>query len=290
MQLSQPFLDKIGFPILLSVFVLLFILESVFGLRMRVQSRWKRIFINGGVSLVAFSFLRLLFIPAMVWLSTQNQEWHFGLNYLYELPAWLEFFLAFIILDYSNYLWHILNHQIPLLWRFHNVHHTDLDLDVTTALRFHFGELIGSVFFRGAAVLLTGASPMLVLTYEIVFEAATAFHHSNWKIPFKVEKILNKLVVTPRMHGIHHSIIRQERDSNYSVIFSFWDRIHRTIELDVPQQSIIIGVPDYRDPSELTFLDLILMPFKKLRKWQLFDAGIFPQNKHALKDKEHLME
>jgi sterol desaturase/sphingolipid hydroxylase (fatty acid hydroxylase superfamily) len=234
-----------------------------------VQSRWHRIVINFIVSIPAFTLLRLLLIPAMVWLAAQNEKWQWGINYVYNLPVWLEAIIAFILLDYTNYLWHILNHKIPLLWRFHLVHHTDADLDVTTALRFHFGEIIGSVFFRGAAVVLVGVSPLLVLIYEIFFEACTQFHHSNTKLPLKVERALNMLIVTPRMHGIHHSVVRSETDSNYSVIFSFWDRIHRTIKLHIPQQQVVIGVPMYSNHQELTIGFLLKLPFTKIREWKL---------------------
>ena len=141
----------------------------------------------------------------MVWLAAQNESWHFGLNYLYKLPVWAEAIIAFVLLDYTNYLWHILNHRIPLLWRFHLVHHTDADLDVTTAIRFHFGEIIGSVFFRGAAIVLVGASPLLVLIYEIVFEACTQFHHSNMKLPVKDRKSV-KQVYSYTAHAWHSSL------------------------------------------------------------------------------------
>src|ERR1051325_219983 len=183
--------DTYGTPILVTVFIILFLLESEFQLRKRVQRRYKRIFINFIVSIPAFALLRILFIPGMVWLAAKNQCWHFGLNYLYNASPAIKIIIAFLLLDYSNYLWHILLHKMPILWRFHLVHHTDLDLDVTTAFRFHFGELIGSVIFRGAAVLLIGALPATVLIYEIAFEAATQFHHSNTKLPFRLERILN---------------------------------------------------------------------------------------------------
>jgi sterol desaturase/sphingolipid hydroxylase (fatty acid hydroxylase superfamily) len=187
---------------------------------------------------------------------------------LNELPFWLEGIIAFMLLDYTNYWWHILNHKIPILWRFHFVHHTDIDLDITTAIRFHAGEMVGSVFYRGLAVLVTGASPMMVLIYEICFEAGTQFHHSNWRLPFGFEKFINTFIVTPRMHGIHHSIIRKETDSNYSVIFSFWDHLHRTINLNVPQKELITGIPVYGDPKELTIAYLLKLPFTKLRDWK----------------------
>jgi sterol desaturase/sphingolipid hydroxylase (fatty acid hydroxylase superfamily) len=263
--------DSYGAPILIGLFIILFIVESKLQLRKRVQSRWKRIFINFIVSIPAFALLRILFIPAMFWLAKQNQEWHFGLNYLYIAPAWLKAAFAFVLLDYSNYIWHILLHKLPILWRFHLVHHTDLDLDVTTAFRFHFGEMIGSVFFRGAAIILIGASPVMVLIYEIAFEAATQFHHSNTKIPFQLEKMLNYLIVTPRMHGIHHSMIKKETDSNYSIIFSFWDRIHKTVRLNIHQNEIVTGVPHYADEKELTIGNLLKLPFKAVRKWKEVD-------------------
>lgn len=153
------------------------------------------------------------------------------------------------MLDYGNYLWHLLNHYVPFLWRFHNVHHIDLDLDVTTAIRFHYGEIVLSVFSRGAIILILGASPLLILVYEIFFEAATNFHHSNLRLPYHWEKLITKFIVTPRMHGIHYSIVKRETDSNFSVIFSFWDRIHQTLRLNIPSHAINIGVPAYRKMS-----------------------------------------
>jgi len=262
--------DLIGIPLLVVIFAVLFVVETKFQLRKRVQRRITRIIINVIVSIPAFTLLRFLLIPLLVWLAAQNQDLHFGLNYLYELPFWAEAVIAFAMLDYTNYLWHILNHKLPFLWRFHLVHHTDHDLDITTAFRFHFGEMIGSLFFRGAAVLLTGVTPLTVLIYEIVFEAATQFHHSNLKLPFHFEKILNKLIVTPRMHGIHHSVIRSETDSNYSVIFSFWDRIHKTIYLNKLQQDIVIGVPSYDKKEELTIGFLLKLPFTSIRPWKKY--------------------
>lgn len=260
--------DTIGTPVLIAAFILLFILETKFQLRKRVQGRWKRIAINFIMSIPSFALLRILFIPAMVWLAVKNQQWQFGLNYLYDAPVLLKSAIAFVLLDYTNYLWHILLHKLPFMWRFHLVHHTDLDLDITTAFRFHFGELIASVFFRGAAVLLIGVSPAIVLIYEIIFEAATQFHHSNIKLPFHFEKALNKLFVTPRMHGIHHSIIKREADSNFSIIFSFWDRLHKTIRLNIHQNEIVTGVPAYDDEKELTIGNLLKMPFTKIREWK----------------------
>jgi len=260
--------DTYGTPILIVMFLILLLLETKFILRERVQNRWKRMVINFIVAIPAFALLRLLFIPAMVWLATQNVEWQIGLNYILNGPQWLTVIFSFLLLDYSNYLWHITMHKLPLMWRFHLVHHTDLDLDITTAFRFHFGEMIGSVLFRGAAVLLIGVSPLIVLIYEIIFEAATQFHHTNFKLPLRLEKAINYVVVTPRMHGIHHSIVKEETDSNYSVIFSFWDRMHKTARLNVPQSEVVIGVPQYPDEKELTIGKLLKLPFTNIREWK----------------------
>lgn len=260
--------DIYGFIILTSALIVLFILESIFKLRRRVQPRFKRILTNTILSIPAFALLRFMLIPAMVLLAFKNETWHFGLNHLYNLPAWLENIIAFILLDYGIYWWHIILHKMPLMWRFHLVHHTDLDMDVTTAFRFHFGEMIGSVIYRGAIVLLIGVSPLMVLLYEIIFEAETQFHHSNTKLPFRFEKILNKIIVTPRMHGIHHSIIKHETNSNYATIFSFWDCLHKTIRLNIHQDEIIIGVAVYHDEHELTIGKLLKLPFTKIREWK----------------------
>lgn len=267
MNLIKKVFDYKGAPVLVAAFVVLFIAEGRRQLRKRNQPRWKRSVINALVSIPAFSLLRFLFLPVMIRLAAHSRRHQFGLNYHYKANAFVKGAISFLLMDYTNYLWHVLNHKIPLLWRFHLVHHCDPDLDVTTAIRFHFGELIGSVIYRGGFVYLAGASPLSVLVYEIFFEGATQFHHSNMRLPIKLEKALNKIIVTPRMHGIHHSMIRQETDSNYSVIFSFWDRLHQTVRLNVPQNMIVTGVPSYSDPDELTVGFLLKMPFSKIRSW-----------------------
>lgn len=280
--LIHAIFDKVGIPVLLLINLLLLLLESKFQLREATQKKRPRTIINTVVSIPAFALLRFAFLPIMVWIAYKNQGWQFGLNYIYSVPIWAKSIIAFLILDFGNYAWHILNHKIPFLWRFHLVHHTDLNMDITTAFRFHFGELIGSVFFRGAVTLLSGASPMLVLVYEIIFEAATQFHHSNWKLPFAFERMLNKVFVTPRMHGIHHSVVKQETDSNYSVIFSFWDRSFRTASLNNLYNEVIVGVPSYNKSEELTIGFLLKLPFTKIRSWKNRDAK---NNQEILKGK-----
>ncbi|MDE3213803.1 MAG: sterol desaturase family protein, partial [Bacteroidota bacterium] len=141
------------------------------------------------------------------------------------------------------------------------VHHSDADLDLTTALRFHYGEMIGSLLFRGAVVGLLGATPLIVLCYEILFEAEVLFHHSNIRIPLHIERILNLGIVTPRMHAIHHSQVPQETGSNFASVFTIWDRIHRTARLHYSGENPKIGAPFFGGNGILNLGLLLKLPF-----------------------------
>lgn len=261
MGLINRLFDRRAAPLLVAIFVVLFVTERRRKLRKPTQPLAKRMVTNSIVAAPAFGLLRFLFLPVIVELAKKNKR--FGAGYLLPLPPLVRLITTFLMLDYGNYLWHVLNHKIPLLWRFHLVHHTDLDLDTLTAFRFHFGEMIGSVFFRGLFVWLSGATPKEVITYELFFEGVTQFHHSNMRIPKEMETFINKLIVTPRMHGIHHSVNKDETDSNYSVMFSFWDRLHHTFKSRPNQEQIIIGVPRYRNNQLMTPRYLLTMPFRK---------------------------
>jgi sterol desaturase/sphingolipid hydroxylase (fatty acid hydroxylase superfamily) len=171
--------------------------------------------------------------------------------------------VALVLLDYTLWVWHWLNHKVPLLWRFHLVHHVDRDMDASTALRFHVGELVLSVGYRALQVLVIGAEPAALLTWQAILFVSILFHHSNVRLPAAVDRALVRVVVTPRMHGIHHSDRREETDSNWSSILTLWDFLHRTMRLDVPQESITIGVPAYEEPRAVTVGKLLLLPFRK---------------------------
>ena len=153
----------------------------------------------------------------------------FCLIHVVPLPAAGQFIVAFLLMDLSFYWWNVLNHRIPFLWRFHNVHHIDPDLDVSTGFRFHFGEVAMSAVFRVVQVALIGISAPAFATYELVFQANTLFHHSNVRLPIRFERLLNKVLVTPRMHGIHHSQVQGETNSNYWW-FPVVGSAHRTLD------------------------------------------------------------
>jgi sterol desaturase/sphingolipid hydroxylase (fatty acid hydroxylase superfamily) len=202
----------------------------------------------------------------------EREQW--GLMQYLRLPAWLEVVLSVILLDYTLYLWHVLTHKVPVLWRFHRVHHADLDLDASTALRFHCLEMLLSVPWRAAQVLTIGVAPLTLSIWQTATLLAILFHHSNVELPLCIERWLCRLIVTPRMHGIHHSMIREETNANWSTIFAFPDYLHRTRKLNVPQNAVTIGVPAYRDPQKLTFGKIMAMPFGKQRPtWQLPGDG-----------------
>ncbi|HEX8336525.1 MAG TPA: sterol desaturase family protein, partial [Pyrinomonadaceae bacterium] len=197
---------------------------------------------------------------------------------LVRLPAWLEAAAAVVLLDYTLYLWHVLTHRSPRLWRFHVVHHIDLDLDATTALRFHFAELALSAPWRAAQILAIGVSPLALSVWQTLLMLSVLFHHSNVRLPVALERKLNLLVVTPRMHGIHHSAVRAETDSNWSSGLTLWDRLHGTLRLDVPQAGIDIGVPAYRDPREVGLASMLALPFGEERPtWRLGGFGPEPR-------------
>lgn len=184
-----------------------------------------------------------------------------GLLPALRLPGFLRLPIAVALMDYTLYLWHYLTHRVPALWRFHVVHHADLDLDASTALRFHFGEIAVSALWRAAQVRVLGVSPRALSIWQTFLFVSVLFHHSNLRLSPGAERRLSRLIVTPRVHGVHHSAVRAETDSNWSSGLSIWDRLHGTLGPDVPQGEITIGVPAYRAPRQVTLARLLLMPF-----------------------------
>jgi len=205
------------------------------------------------------------------------------------LPYAAEFVAGFLLMDLTFYYWHRANHVFPFFWRFHNVHHVDQDLDVSTSFRFHFGEVLYSLGFRTLQVYLIGISLFTYLVYELIFQCATMFHHSNVRLPITFERWLNKIIVTPRMHGIHHSIVKDETNSNYSVIFRWWDLIHGTLRLNVKQSDVVIGVPAYLDPDDNKLLNLLILPFRKQRGYWRLPDGKEPERKLLSGDENILL-
>jgi len=248
-----------------SAFLLFTAFEILWPLRRSVEPKLRRIVRNlalGGVSLALVTLLQApLLTPLAVWVQQRG----IGLLGLVELPRAAEIAIALLLLDYTLWIWHWMNHRVPFLWRFHLVHHVDLDLDSSTALRFHFGELLLSVGYRALQIVVIGAGVTSLWIWQTILFVAILFHHSNIRLPAALDAALVRLLVTPRMHGIHHSDRREETDSNWSSILTVWDYVHRTMRLDVPQESVTIGVPAYEDPKAVTIGKLLLLPFRKQR-------------------------
>ena len=242
--------------------------ESLAPLRPSVESKVRRVIRNltlGGVSLAVTPWLQALLLqPTAAWIARDR----IGLLQAVQWPRWLETVIAIVLLDYTLWWWHWATHRVPFLWRFHLVHHADRDLDASTALRFHFGELALSVPVRAVQMLLIGVDPYTLWLWQTIVFASILFHHSNLRLPIAVERVLVRLIVTPRMHGIHHSNRRDETDSNWSNLLSVWDTVHRTMRLDVPQSEVTIGVPAYSAAEEVTIGKMLLLPFRRrLRDW-----------------------
>jgi sterol desaturase/sphingolipid hydroxylase (fatty acid hydroxylase superfamily) len=264
-----PLLDNLGTPIFIGLFLLLFWLQSQRPLRRRHFSALQRMVRNFAFSTPGFAAMRLAMVPIPLTVAAWAEDQGIGLFHWLGVSGWAAAILGFVFMDWAYYWWHYLNHTLPFFWRFHNVHHTDLDLDVSTAARFHFGEIILSVPFRVLVVALLGIPFRALLIFEIIFESATMFHHSNWRLPLGLERALNHVIVTPRMHGIHHSIVEKETNSNWGTIFCWWDGLHRTLRRDISQDEITIGVAAYRNERELTLANLWTLPFRKQREWRL---------------------
>jgi sterol desaturase/sphingolipid hydroxylase (fatty acid hydroxylase superfamily) len=252
-------------PLIVGAFGLLCLMERRRPLRRTVEPKFRRNVRNLLVAGAGAAALQLVERPLVQPLAAMVETRRHGLLKIVRLPLWMEVALAVILMDYTLYLWHVLTHKVPLLWRFHVAHHVDLDLDASTALRFHFGELAISTAWRACQVRLIGVSPLSLSVWQTLLLLSVLFHHSNVRLPARAERLLNRLLVTPRMHGIHHSVVRAETDSNWSSGLALWDWLHGTLRLDVPQEQITIGVPAFRDPEDVELLEVLGMPFGQQR-------------------------
>jgi sterol desaturase/sphingolipid hydroxylase (fatty acid hydroxylase superfamily) len=244
--------------------LLLHWLECRRPLRRTVEPKLRREARNLSVAGVSAIALVLAERPIVMPLAALVEKQSWGLLRQLGLPAWMEIAAALMLMDYTFYVWHILMHRVPLLWRFHLVHHVDLDLDASTALRFHFTEMLASIPWRAGQVALIGLTPLSFSVWQYVFLLSILFHHSNIELPISWERWLNKLIVTPRMHGIHHSTLERETNSNWSSGLTAWDWLHGTLRLNVLQAEITVGVPAFQDPKTVTLPRILTIPFEHL--------------------------
>lgn len=271
----KNFLKIISIPVALGTFGVLVWLENRRPRRPTVEPTLRRTARNLAIAGIGALVLQIAEQPFTAPLTKLVERKKIGLLKVFRLPKILETVLAVLLMDYTLYLWHVLTHKVSFLWRFHLVHHVDLDLDASTALRFHFGELLISVIWRSAQIVVIGVSPMSFAAWQLFLFPAILFHHSNVRLSADLEKLLGKIIVTPELHGIHHSNIRDETDSNWSSGLSIWDRLHGTLQTNIEQNAITIGVPAYQNANDVTLAKILPLPFADQKAdWRLPDGKL----------------
>jgi sterol desaturase/sphingolipid hydroxylase (fatty acid hydroxylase superfamily) len=244
----------------LGVFAVVVTLEKNRPLRASKESKLRRNARNLAMASLSAVVIQSLESPVVRPLAKAVALRRWGLLKRFPVPRAAETALAALLMDYTLYLWHIAAHRVPMLWRFHAVHHVDLDLDASTALRFHFGELALSVPFRAVQVLLIGVDTVSLTAWQTALSLSILFHHSNVRLPARAERVLALFFVTPGMHGIHHSRNPRESNCNWSSGLSLWDIVHGTFRLDIPQDRIAVGVAGLDSPRQVTLPRIIALP------------------------------
>jgi sterol desaturase/sphingolipid hydroxylase (fatty acid hydroxylase superfamily) len=234
--------------------------ESIFpaapGRAHRLRHAARNFALGGGNVLLTALFTAFLLVVVTEWAEAAQ----FGL--LQQFPAsWLTTIVALVLFDGWMYVWHRANHEMPWLWRFHRVHHSDPMLDATSAVRFHMGEIFISGLLRLLVVPLLGLSLHQVLLYDAILLLVILFHHSNIKLPERVDRILRILIATPAIHRVHHSRLMAETNSNYSSIFSGWDRLLRTFRLRADGTPVDFGLDGFDSERQQSLIGLLQMPF-----------------------------
>ena len=230
--------------ILASALVLVWVLESVIPFVQGRSHRLQHAGRNLGLGLLNSVLSGLITVALLTLVITRAENSQFGLLRLLALPDFAANIFAIFLLDGWMYLWHRANHVIPFLWSLHRVHHSDREMDVTTAVRFHPGEILISTGLRLMLIALLGLSLTQILLYDTLLVVVIFLHHSNIKFPVLLDNFLRKVITTPTLHRVHHSIVSRETNSNFSSVFSFWDRLAGTFQLSVNQPTIVYGVEE----------------------------------------------
>lgn len=243
--------------------VVMSVLEVLSPRRKLTTSKPVRWFSNLGIVLISTVTLRLIFPLLAIDLSLIAQEKQWGLLNNYNMLGWIAIILGVLILDFIIYLQHLMVHTVPALWNFHMMHHADLDIDLTTGLRFHPIEIYLSMGIKMAAVAVFGPSPLAVLIFEVVLNTTAMFNHGNFLLPIGVDGVLRRFVVTPDMHRVHHSVTIRETNSNFGFNFPWWDRLFGTYRAQpaAGHEGMTIGLSQFRDPKRLTLPWMLALPF-----------------------------
>jgi sterol desaturase/sphingolipid hydroxylase (fatty acid hydroxylase superfamily) len=256
---SEPF---IRFGAFAGVFVAMAIWELLAPRRPQTLRRSRRWPGNLGLSVINTIVLRIAFPAAAAGAAIYAESQGWGLLRVVNAPAALAIIGSIVALDLVIYLQHRLLHAAPLLWRLHRVHHADTEFDVTTGLRFHPIEILLSMLIKIGAVVALGAPALAVLIFEVLLNATTMFNHANVKLSAPIDRMLRLIVVTPDMHRVHHSLRREETNSNFGFNLPWWDRLFRTYRAQPADGhgAMIIGLNQFRDPRELGLIRMVIQP------------------------------
>lgn len=225
--------------------------------------RGKHLLRNIGLAVMNLALVALCFLP--LWRRAAMPE--AGLLHRIPVPVWLHTLLALLLLDCWTYWWHRANHQIPFLWRFHRMHHSDPWMDVTTARRFHPGEILLSSLLRLPLIFVLGIYVWQLLLYGALMGLVVDFHHANLALPERVDRGLRLLIATPAMHKVHHSRVRAETNSNYTSMLSIWDRLFTSLRLRPDLSDIRIGLDEWNDPRYQTLPGMMMTPFHRYKRF-----------------------
>jgi sterol desaturase/sphingolipid hydroxylase (fatty acid hydroxylase superfamily) len=220
---------------------------------------------NLGIWAIDAVAVRLAVPTTLVGLALIGAERGWGLFPALGLPPWTAAVLGVVALDLVVYVQHVVFHHVPWLWRVHRVHHADVDIDVSTGVRFHPIEILLSLAIKAAAVLALGVPALGVLIFEVLLNATSMFNHSNVALPPRFERIARWIVVTPQMHEVHHSIERVETDSNFGFNLTWWDRLFGTYRAapGAGERGLVIGLPIFRNAAERRIVQLLTQPFRR---------------------------
>ncbi|NJL30456.1 MAG: sterol desaturase family protein, partial [Phycisphaerales bacterium] len=216
------------------------------------------------VAVINALLVSFIFVGLWAWAAGYSSKHQLGLLHQFALDPWVRLALVILLLDGWTYLWHWMNHRLPVLWRFHRMHHADTQMDVTTAGRFHLGEIIFSSLLRLPIILLLGVQLHELVVYEVMMFAVVQFHHANIGLPEKWDRLLRLVIVTPAMHKVHHSNQQLETDSNYTSLFSWWDRIFGTFRLRRDPHTIQFGLDQTPAKDVQSMRAMMKTPFAEL--------------------------
>jgi len=226
------------------------------------RTRWPA---NLGIVVLNTAVVRLVFPAAAVGMALFAQANGWGVFNHFGLPGWAALIAGIVLLDLAIYLQHVLFHAVPALWRLHRMHHADLDIDVTTGARFHPVEIVLSMLIKFAVIAALGVPPEGVLLFEVLLNATSMFNHANVRMPGRLDRALRAFVVTPDMHRVHHSLERDETNSNFGFNLSLWDRLFGTYRAQprAGHEGMQIGIPEFRDRADCAALPgMLTLPFR----------------------------